>query len=596
MYLFKLIQSLRQKGFLQTIRLVYIRFVPLRITWILYDSYFLSFLRRLSFQIYYKEYLSRVQLSRLEETISCSSRWEKSPKIEWFLIVHQSCCLDAVKSILNQRYQQWKLKIIFECQTQKLPDRVTRDSRLSILQKKDNQSLASLCNQLIKKSSSDWVGFSSSDDVLAPSFFYEIANTIHQNPQISAIYSDHQTQFTTSQRTSSFPKTQFSYWTLLSHQYIGSVFAIKRQVILDASCFKTKSTSPFYDLLLRLNKNLTHQQIVCLQFPLWTRLLRGQKRSAFWGEYPHGKVALTEYWKNEKTEVALSQNYLFTTHQFQIKNQPLVSIIIPFKDHWNLTEKAIHSVLNQSSYSHFEILLVDNQSSIETKQKVQKYLTNHHQIKLLNYDEIFNFSAINNFAVQQAKGEYLVLLNNDVEVLSKNWLEKMLGYAQHQQIGAVGAKLYYPDFSIQHAGIALGLFSCAGHPLRFLKNQDDEYFSLMLHASREVSAVTAACLMVKKSIYQQVGGLDSQFAVAFNDVDFCLKLRQAGYTNLVLNDVELLHNESSSRGDDETPEKQHRIQSEISLLQSKWQDLLENDPFYSPRLTKDAEDCLLVFP
>ena len=193
------------------------------------------------------------------------------------------------------------------------------------------------------------------------------------------------------------------------------------------------------------------------------------------------------------------------------------------------------------------------------------------------------------------KADYVILFNNDVVVLSENWIESMLGYAQQEQVGAVGVKLYYPDRSIQHIGIALGLFECAGHPLRFLKQQDDDYFAPMLHAIREVSAVTAACCMVKKSIYQEVQGFDTEFAVAFNDVDFCLKLQQAGYSNLFLPHVEMLHNESSSRGADDTSEKQKRVHAEILRLQKKWTTKIEHDPFYPSQLTKDAEDCLIIF-
>ena len=467
MFIFKFVQSIRKKGLLQTIRMIYLKLIPIQRTWFLYDCQFLHFFKRWLFQIYYTEYLEKIQISRLEKNLS--NQWENFPNIEWFLIVHQSCCLDAIKSILNQRYQGWKLKIIFEIRKQELPDWIQKNSRITIIQKKENQSLASLLNQQIKKSQSDWIGFSSSDDLLAPSFFYEIVNVINQNFQIAAIYSDHQYQLTSGQIIPILPKPQFSYWTLLSHQYIGNVFAIHHQTLIDLGCFKARLTSPFYDLLLRLDKNLTQEKILCLNIPLWNRLLKAERRSPFWGEYPYGKIALQEHWKAEKVNVEVSQSNLFQSHQFSIHQMPLISIIIPFRDHWNLTKKAIDSILKKSTYHHFEILLIDNQSSIETQQKMIEYVKNYHQIKLLTYDDVFNFSAINNFAVEQAKGDYLVLLNNDVEVLSNHWLEKMLGYAQHQQIGAVGTKLYYPDFSIQHVGIALHLFGCAGHLLRFFK-------------------------------------------------------------------------------------------------------------------------------
>lgn len=209
---------------------------------------------------------------------------------------------------------------------------------------------------------------------------------------------------------------------------------------------------------------------------------------------------------------------------------------------------------------------------------------------MIHYDDVFNYSAINNFAVEQARGTVIGMLNNDVEVISPEWLTEMVALASRPEVGCVGAKLYYPNGLIQHAGVIVGLGGVAGHSHKYYPGDHPGYF-WRLHLPQNVSAVTAACLVVRKDVYQQVGGLDDKhLVVAFNDVDFCLKVSTAGYLNVWTPKAELYHHESLTRGDEITKEKRERFLSEISVMQSRWGDRLVDDPYYSPNLTRDRED------
>ncbi|MDD2469064.1 MAG: glycosyltransferase family 2 protein, partial [Desulfobulbus sp.] len=272
---------------------------------------------------------------------------------------------------------------------------------------------------------------------------------------------------------------------------------------------------------------------------------------------------------------------------------PLVSIIIPSRDKKNILEGCIESIVHKTRYPNWEILIVDNQSTETTTLDYLEAVQQHPRIQVLRYDHPFNFSAINNFAVEQARGEVLALVNNDVEIITPEWLDEMVSHSLQPGIGAVGAKLLYENNTIQHAGVILGIGGVAGHAHKNLA-QDAPGYRNRAMVAQNLSAVTGACLVVRKKLYQEVGGLNAaDFAVAFNDIDFCLKLAAQGYRNVFTPHAVLYHHESISRGHDDTPEKQTIFNREFHAMKRIWGSTLQKDPAYNPNLSTDFEGFTL---
>jgi GT2 family glycosyltransferase len=275
---------------------------------------------------------------------------------------------------------------------------------------------------------------------------------------------------------------------------------------------------------------------------------------------------------------------------YPILNQPLVSLFIPTRDGYDVLHKCINSILEKTAYQNYEIIVLDNETTCQRTLAYFEKIKKHKNISILEYPYPFNYSAINNFGVKHAKGTIIGLINNDVEVISKGWLSEMLSHALRPEIGAVGAKLYYDNNSIQHAGVILGIGGVAGHSHKYFHKDEYGYFS-RLKIVQNYSAVTGACLVVKKSLYEEVGGLDEEnLTVAFNDVDFCMKLIDKGYRNLWTPYAELYHHESISRGSDESEEKKERFMKEVLFMKEKWKSRLKEDALYNRNLTNEHEN------
>jgi GT2 family glycosyltransferase len=292
--------------------------------------------------------------------------------------------------------------------------------------------------------------------------------------------------------------------------------------------------------------------------------------------------------------VNCNSDFPFLHYQWDTKSQPLVSIIIPTYNGKDLVKTCIESITNKTLYDNFEILLVDNNSDDPEALGYFQYLADSAIVRLLSYPSEFNYSAINNFAVKHANGTIIALLNNDVEVISENWLDLMVGHALRSDIGCVGAKLLYPNDRLQHGGVVMGYGGGAGHAHKYFPLEHPGYL-FRASTTNRFSAVTAACLVVKRSLFEAVNGLDEEaFKIAFNDVDFCLKVNLLGVSNLYCAEAVLYHHESVSRGHDDTPEKQERFASEVSVLKTRWAQVIANDPAYNPWLTRRSENFSLV--
>ena len=278
---------------------------------------------------------------------------------------------------------------------------------------------------------------------------------------------------------------------------------------------------------------------------------------------------------------------------YEISGNPKVTILIPNRDHGEDLARCIRSIQGKTTYENYEILVIENNSREKETFELYRELQENGEARVITWEHPFQYAALHNFAVKEARGDYLVFLNNDTEVISESWLEEMLGICQKPQVGAVGAKLFYPDGTIQHAGVILGLGGVAGHIYAGFPGDKDGYAARLVSV-QDLSAVTGACMMTKKAVYQELGGMDERFAVAYNDVDYCLRLREAGYSVVFTPYAALYHYESKTRGYEDTLEKQKRLEKETEAFRKRWGELLKKgDPFYNPNLSLKKADCSL---
>ena len=365
--------------------------------------------------------------------------------------------------------------------------------------------------------------------------------------------------------------------TLLGVNYIGNCFIIKTKILKD---MKLKNWNP-YEILLNLRgKNLKIKHL--------SEIVYHDKNTP-----QNDDDTLKKYIKETKLSATVEKNIdgITNTVIYELKNKPLVSIIIPTKDHADILENCLKSIYKLSTYQNYEIIVIDNNSEKEETFALLKTYAKNKNFRYQRIECEFNYSYLNNEAVKMAKGEYVILLNNDIEVITPNWLELMLSYASLKSTGTVGAKLLFPDDTIQHAGIIMGKGGLAGHA-HYGKNKDYISPQYELKMPYDVSACTAACLMVSKNKFNEVNGLEEKLKVAFNDVDFNLKLLDKGYNNIFLPNVLLYHYESKSRGLDTTPEKQKRFVQEWALVEEKWKKYIEHDPFYNDNFSKNDDYML----
>jgi glycosyltransferase involved in cell wall biosynthesis len=356
-----------------------------------------------------------------------------------------------------------------------------------------------------------------------------------------------------------------------------------------------------YDLLLRCLPYVEHQQIVHIPRILyhWRSHPGSTAQSSGSKSYTQhaGLNALKDYLSMHARDARAELSPRPNTYRVRWPipaPEPLVSLLIPTRDRRELVETAISSIIEKSEYQNFEILILDNGSTDpDTLEYFARIPREDSRVRVVPYNHSFNYSAINNHGVTQARGEVIGLINNDIEVISADWLREMLSHAIRPEIGCVGAKLFYSNQTLQHGGVILGICGCAGHSHKHLSPDQPGYVYRAI-VVQNLSAVTAACLVMRKCIFEQVGGLDEKnLTIAFNDVDLCLKVREAGYRNLWTPYAELYHHESLSRGHEDTPEKIQRFQSEVNHMKDKWGQKLLHDPFYNPNLTLEREDFSL---
>jgi len=469
--------------------------------------------------------------------------------------------------------------------------------QISVISCVENGHISSASNKGLTVADGEFVVLLDHDDLLHKEALKTAAYYIDKYPSSMVLYSDEDKLTSKGERTSPHFKPQWNRDLLYSMNYISHLGIYRKSLVDELGGFKVGvEGSQDYDLLLRCVERCADSQIIHIPYVLYHwRAIRGSTALAE-SEKSYSSIAGLCALKAHLGFDSIELGKLANTYKVNWpipKPMPLVSVIIPTKNAQALVQQCVDSIYQRTAYPHFEILLVDNKSDDSASINYFKALEAEGRVRLLHYDKPFNYSAINNYAVAQAKGELLVLMNNDIEILSNDWLVEIVANISRGDIGCVGAKLYYPNGTLQHAGVITGIGDVAGHSHKYFPKNHPGYFK-RLQVVQNLSAVTAACLGVRKQVYDEVGGLDEKnLSVAFSDVDFCLKVQAAGYRNLWSPYIEMVHHESVSRGADDAPENISRFNQEISYMQKKWGGQLTADPCYSPWLSLTKEDFSL---
>lgn len=500
-------------------------------------------------------------------------------------------------SVLSQTYENWELCIADGNSGRNVRDVLARysesDSRIRIEFLTENKHISGNSNHALSIATGEFVAFLDQDDELTPDALYEMALLLNSQPDADVIYSDEDKINQTGERCAPFFKPDWSPDLLLSVNYICHLSVIRTSVVRDIGGFRSGyEGAQDYDLILRV-AGIT-DRVLHIPRVLYHWRMHGGSTSLDVGtkNYAHqaGERALQDYLKNQGVKASVTQGYGRTNYRvrYGIDGNPVVSIIIPFRDKVDLLKKCVLSILKKTEYKNYEIVLVSNLSrEKETHEFIDSLLAGYPNIKFFEFDEEFNFSRINNFAAGKTAGDYLLFLNNDTEVISPDWLEGLLEHAQRKEIGVVGCKLLFPDRTIQHAGVILGMTGFAGHVFAGLPEHSYTYFG-SADFVRNVLAVTGACMMIKRDLFDITGGFNESFVLCGSDVEICLKLYEMGCRNIYTPYAVLYHYESASRKGCPIPLNDFRVSLEVY---GKFLD--SGDPYYNPNLTRLGTDCSL---
>jgi glycosyltransferase involved in cell wall biosynthesis/2-polyprenyl-3-methyl-5-hydroxy-6-metoxy-1,4-benzoquinol methylase len=515
---------------------------------------------------------------------------------------------EAIKSVQNQIYVDWELCIADDASTDKairpfLESLAKKDSRIKIAYREKNGHISAASNSALELATGEYVALLDNDDLLPIHAFFHVAKAILANPDVVLIYSDEDKINANGFRYDPYFKCELNYELLLAQNMICHLAVYKRDLLMEVKGFRVGlEGAQDYDLALRVFEKVGAQKILHIPKVLYhwraisgsTALNIDQKNYATDAARRAVAEHLVRSGRGGLISEAPKAPFMNRVRYPLPEHLPLVSIIIPTRDKADLLNNCLNSIFSNTTYENYELIVVDN-GSIEVATKELFDRQPKDKVCIVRDDLPFNYSRLNNLAVKHAKGDVVCLMNNDIEILTSDWLEEMVSFALQEDIGCVGAKLLYPDGRLQHGGVILGLGGVAGHSHKYLSKYLPGYFHrAMLHQS--FSAVTAACLVVNREVWNQVGGLDEDFAVAFNDVDFCLRVREAGYRNVWTPYAEMIHHESLSRGPEDNPKKVARFNRETSKMKERWSDKLFKDPAYSPNLTLDFEDFSYSWP
>ncbi|MCX7512887.1 glycosyltransferase [Frateuria hangzhouensis] len=553
----------------------------------------------------------RVSGKDLQDARTTSGSWGYQPLISVLLPTYNTeevwlrRCID---SVLAQSYPNWELCIADDASPlphvrRVLEEYKQKDERIRIVLRADNGHISASTNSALALATGEYVALLDHDDELHPLALHEVVAALQTHRNWKLIYTDEDKIDPKGRRYDPYMKPDWNYDLLLGHNCVSHLGIYQRELMLQIGGFrKGYEGSQDWDLALRFCERLSPDEIGHVSRVLYHWRAIPGSTSVGVGEKNYARDAGLKAIENHLARIGTrasvqevgGQPGHFRIH-YQLDDQPKVSIIIPTRDGLSLLRRCVDSILEKTTYPNYEIVIVDNQSTDPATLEYFISVVQDSRVRVLEYDHPFNYSAVNNFAVSNTGGELIALVNNDIEVITPGWLEELAGHAIRSDIGCVGAMLYYPNDTIQHAGVVLGVHGVAAH---IYCGKPKGWPGQMGRAglTQSLSAVTAACLMVRREVYEQVGGLDEKLRVAFNDVDFCLRVREAGYRNVWSPFAELYHHESASRGQEDSPEKKARFAGEVEFMQERWGQQLMNDPAYNPNLSISDTPFKLAFP
>jgi len=510
---------------------------------------------------------------------------------------------ELVDSLINQTYANWELCLAdgSENESEKLKEVIKKDKRIKYKFIGENKGIAGNTNEALNIATGDFIALLDHDDILPIYSLYEVVKCINKNPDVDFIYSDEDKfEEVGGKRYDPYFKSDFAPDTLRANNYICHFSIFKKELMKKLEGFNSEfDGAQDYDILLRMSeiaKKIIHIPKILYHWRVHSLSTAKAGAHAKPYAYDAGAKAVQAHIDRIGLKGTVEKGNTIGTYKvnYEIMGNPKVSIIIPNKDYIETLKVCLKSINKITTYDNYEIIIVENNSEKEETFEFYKKIDGKNKIKVIYYPEkIFNYSGIINYGVRNSTGDYIVQLNNDTEILTPKWLEEMLGLAQRENVGAVGVKMYYPDKTIQHAGIIVGIGGVAGHVFKNIPHNMHGYFSKDVMI-QNLSAVTAACIMTKKEMYEEVGYMDEKFKVAFNDVDFCLNIRKTGKLIVYTPYVEFYHYESKSRGYEDTIEKQQRFKCEIDRFYEKWQSFLdEGDPYYNINLRLDNDQCAI---
>ncbi|MBQ7433153.1 MAG: glycosyltransferase family 2 protein [Lachnospiraceae bacterium] len=501
-----------------------------------------------------------------------------------------------VASVKAQTYSNWQLCIANGsgmnaelCRA--LQRYADQDPRIKWARLKENRGISGNTNVALKLADGEIIVLMDHDDMIAPNALYEVVAAFNENPKTDAVYSD-EDKFETKKSAHYDPhfKSDFNIDLLCCNNYICHLFAVRKSIAFEVGGFHSEyDGAQDHDFILRCVEKSRHVAHIPKILYSWRchRNSTSENPESKLYAFEAGQKAIEAYYQRQGIPGTVKAGPLFGWYktEFHLTEHPLVSVLIPTKDHIDDLETCVNSLLTKATYDNYELIIIENNSTEPSTFAYYKDLEKRDKrIKVVYWDGPFNYSAINNFGAKYASGEYYLLLNNDVELITPEIFESMLGYCMREDVGIVGAKLFYPDNTIQHAGVLVGAGGVADHVFKNMDMYEPGYMGRAI-SSQDMTCVTGACLMIKKSVFEEVGGLTEEFAVAYNDVDLCLKVIETG--KLVVFDafVSLYHYESKSRGYEDTPEKLMRFSKEMELLSTRWDHRLDGDPYYNKNLS-----------
>ncbi len=514
-----------------------------------------------------------------------------------------------IESVLMQIYHNWEMFIV--CNASIYSARVryiieeyqSKNKKIKVIYESNRNNISAASNSALAFVAGEWIVLLGQNVKLAEHALYMIIEEINAHPDADLIYSDEDKIDANGQRYEPWFKPDWNPDLMLSSNQIMNFGVYRTALVKKVGGFRLEyEGNQHYDLSLRVIEKTSADKIRHISHVLchW-HSHNGSAANSKSQEYQFqaARKALQDYFDRNHINVHIIagyENFSCRVIYSLPKQLPKVSVIIPTKDRLDLLQMAVKSVLDKTDYQNMELIIVDNQSKLPETLVYLDALQNLSCVRVLRYDAPYNFSAINNWATQKATGDIIALLNNDIEVITPNWLKEMISHALRSEIGAVGAMLYYPNDTIQHAGILLGLDGPAGHAHRDLPRSALGYFG-RARLLQNFSAVTAACIVMRRAVFEEVGGFDEEnLAIAYNDVDLCLRIQEKGYRILWTPYAELYHHESASLGSPEAPERRKQFLKESEYIKTRWKNVIEQDPFYNQNLTLRGGDFSLAFP